>query len=98
MEDPMREMAMMALVGGGTLAMRSVFIVGSASLPASVERILRHAKPAILSALVGSFVAAGGVGWDEVLALAVAALVALRGGSMLLMIGAGVAVATLAGL
>lgn len=94
----MRDMAMMALVGGGTLAMRSVFIVGTAVLPPSVERVLRHAKPAILSALVGGFVATGGVGWEEVLALGIAALVGLRGGSMLLMIGAGVAAATIAGL
>lgn len=94
----MREVAIMSLVGAGTLAMRSVFIVGSASLPRSLERTMRHAKPAILAALVGSFLAGGGLTVQGVGALVVAALIGIRGGSMLLMIGGGVAVATLLGL
>jgi branched-subunit amino acid transport protein len=90
----MRDMLLMSIVGGGTLAMRSVFIVGSARLPASIERTMRHAKPAILAALVGSFLAGGGgISLEGVVALAVAALVALRGGGMLTMIAAGIAVA-----
>lgn len=92
----MREMLMMAVVGGGTLAMRSVFIVGSASLPPRVERLMRHAKPAILAALVGGFLGGGGgVSLEGVAALAVAGLVALRGGGLLLMIGAGILAAGL---
>lgn len=92
----MRELAIMTLVGGGTLAMRSVFIVGSASLPPFLERTMRHAKPAILAALVGGFLAGdGGVSFEGVAALSVAGLIALRGGGMLTMIGAGIATAML---
>jgi uncharacterized membrane protein len=94
----MRELAMVAIVGGGTLAMRSIFIVGSARLPASIERAMTHAKPAILAALVGSFFATGGITLQGVAALSVATLVALRGGGMLTMMAAGVAVATVIGL
>lgn len=94
----MRETLMMAVVGSGTLAMRSIFIVGSMSLPPALERMMRHAKPAILAALVGGFLAGGGdVSLDGVIALAVAGVVALRGGGMLTMIGAGILVATLLG-
>jgi branched-subunit amino acid transport protein len=92
----MRDMAIMALVGGGTLVMRSVFIVGTASLPPALERVMRHAKPAILAALVGGFLAGeGGVSFEGVAALSVATLIALRGGGLLLMIGAGIATAML---
>lgn len=92
----MRDVAIMAFVGGGTLAMRSVFIVGSASLPPFLERVMRHAKPAILAALVGGFLAGdGGVSFEGVAALSVAAVIALRGGGMLTMIGAGIATAML---
>ena len=92
----MREIAIVALVGGGTLAMRSVFIVGSASLPPILERVMRHAKPAILAALVGGFLAGErGVSLQGVAALSVAAVIALRGGGMLTMIGAGIAAAML---
>lgn len=90
----MRDMAIMALVGGGTLAMRSIFIVGSAALPPVLERVMRHAKPAILAALVGGFLAGGGgISFEGVAALAVAAVIAIRGGGMITMIGAGIAVA-----
>ena len=92
----MRDMAIMALVGGGTLAMRSIFIVGSATLPPALERVMRHAKPAILAALVGGFLAGeSGVSFEGVAALAVATLIAIRGGGMVTMIGVGIAAAML---
>lgn len=94
----MRDLAILTLVGVGTLAMRSVFIVGSGSMAPAIERTMRHAKPAILAALVGSFLAGGGLSLQGVGALAVAGLIALRGGSMLAMIAVGVAAATLLGL
>lgn len=80
----MRDIAILGLVGAGTLGMRSVFVVGSIALPPRVERVLRHARPAILAALVGSFLAAGGSGVavDALVALAVAWFAALRGAGM----------------
>lgn len=92
----MRDMAIMAVVGAGTLAMRSVFIVGSATLPPVVERVMRHAKPAILAALVGSFLAGGGgVSVSGVAALVAAGVVALRGAGMPVMLGVGMLTAVL---
>lgn len=90
----MREMLMVSIVGAGTLAMRSVFIVGSASLPAAVERLMRHARPAILAALVGGFlVGADGLSLNTLVALAVAGVATVRGAGMLTTIALGVATA-----
>lgn len=90
----MREMLMVSIVGAGTLAMRSVFIVGSASLPAAVERLMRHARPAILAALVGGFlVGADGLSLNTLVALAVAGVATVRGAGMLTTIVLGVATA-----
>jgi hypothetical protein len=90
----MRDVLIMGVVGGGTLAMRSVFIVGSTVLPARVERIMRHARPAILASLVGGFLAGGsGVRLDGVAALAAAWIVGRLGGGMLVMLATGILVA-----
>lgn len=90
----MREMLMVSIVGAGTLAMRSVFIVGSATLPASLERLMRHAKPAILAALVGGFlVGADGLSLNALVALVVAGIATVRGAGMLTTIAIGVGVA-----
>lgn len=90
----MREMLIVSIVGAGTLAMRSVFIVGSATLPASVERLMRHAKPAILAALVGGFlVGADGLSLNTMVALVVAGIATVRGAGMLTTIAIGVGVA-----
>lgn len=94
----MRDALLVAVVGGGTLAMRSAFIVGTATLGPRVARVMGNAKPAILAALVGSFLAGNGLTVQSLSALAVAAVVAMRGASMLLVIGAGVATATVLGL
>ncbi len=92
----MRDVLIMGIVGGGTLAMRSFFIVGSASLPPRVARIMRHARPAILAALVGSFLGGGeGIRFDGVVGLVAAWLVARLGGGMLLMLAAGILAAML---
>lgn len=90
----MRDALLVAVVGGGTLAMRSAFIVGTATLGPRTARVMGHAKPAILAALVGSFLAGDGLTLQSLSALAVAAVVAVRGGSMLLVIGVGVATAS----
>lgn len=90
----MRDVLLVVVVGAGTLAMRSAFIVGTATLGRRVARVMGHAKPAILAALVGSFLAGNGLTPQSLAALAVAAVVAVRGGSMLVVIGAGVATAT----
>ena len=90
----MREMLVVSIVGAGTLAMRSVFIVGSATLPASLERLMRHAKPAILAALVGGFlVGADGLSLNTLVALVVAGIATVRGAGMLTTIAIGVGVA-----
>lgn len=90
----MREVLMVSIVGAGTLAMRSVFIVGSATLTPSVERLMRHAKPAILAALVGGFlVGADGISLNTVVALVVAGIATARGAGMLTTIAMGVGTA-----
>lgn len=90
----MREMLMVSIVGAGTLAMRSVFIVGSATLTPSLERLMRHAKPAILAALVGGFlVGADGISLSTVAALVVAGIATVRGAGMLTTITLGVTTA-----
>lgn len=94
----MRDALLVAVVGGGTLAMRSAFVVGTATLGPRTARVMGHAKPAILAALVGSFLAGNGLTLQSLSALAVAAIVAVRGGSMLAVIAAGVATATVLGL
>lgn len=94
----MREALLVAIVGGGTLAMRSAFIVGTATLGPRVARMMGHAKPAILAALVGSFLASSGLTVQSVSGLAVSAVFAIRGASMLMVIGAGIAVATVVGM
>lgn len=93
----MRELLVFSLIGGGTLAMRAVFILTTIRLPDSVERAMRHAKPAILAALVGGFLAGGesGITPGTVGALAVAAVLAKRGSHMLVVLSAALAVAVL---
>lgn len=73
-----------AMVGAMTYSMRAVVIVAMANrtIPPPVERALRSVGPAVLAALAVNL-AAGGEGgpsltWPEVLALAVAGVVAWR--------------------
>jgi branched-subunit amino acid transport protein len=91
----MRDIMIVALVGAGTLAMRSLFLVGGLSLPERWERRLGHAKPAILAALVGGFLAGAedGIGPAAIISVGVAWLVARTGRSMLVVLGSGMAVA-----
>ena len=91
----MRDLLIMALIGVGTLGMRAFFIVRTTALPASLERFVRHAKPAILAALVGGSMVGGegGLGPGALGALAVAWILARRGASMPIVLVAGMAVA-----
>jgi branched-subunit amino acid transport protein len=93
----MRDVMIISLIGGGTLAMRALFIVGSFDLPSVVERIMRHAKPAILAALVGGSLIGGDgqLAARSVAALTLAWFMAKRGLSVLSILAAAVAVATL---
>lgn len=95
----MRDLLVLVLIGLGTLGMRAVFIVSPARLPDAVERGMQHAKPAILAALVGAFVAGGegGVAIGSVAALAVTVLLARRGASMMVVLAGAMAVAMLIG-
>jgi branched-subunit amino acid transport protein len=92
-----RDILMISIVGGGTLALRSVFIVGSLGLPPRLQQVMRHAKPAILAALVGGFLAGGGSGIraDGIAAVVVAGVIVRRGGNMLTAIAGGLAAAVL---
>jgi branched-subunit amino acid transport protein len=60
----MRDVIIVGLVGAGTLAMRALYLVGlgGVTLSERSERWLGHAKPAILAALVGGFLAGGEAG------------------------------------
>ena len=93
----MREFLIFGLIALGTLGMRAVFLVSSARLPETVERYMRHAKPAILAALVGSSLAGGdgGMTIGSVAALVVAVLLARRGSGMMVVLAGAMAVATL---
>jgi branched-subunit amino acid transport protein len=88
-----RDMMIMGLVGTGTLAMRSVFIVGSAAMPPRFESLMRFAKPAILAALVGGFLGGAGLRVETVAALVAAWLVARKGGGMSAMLVVGILLA-----
>lgn len=94
----MRDLLIMALIGLGTLGMRSLFLVGSARLPPRVERAMGHAKPAILASLVGAFLAGGGgLRMNSVAALGVAWIVARRGRGMPVVLASGLIVAFVLG-
>ena len=95
----MRDLLVLVLIGVGTLGMRAVFLVSPARLPEMVERGMRHAKPAILAALVGAFVAGGegGIAVGSVAALIVTALLARRGANMIVALAGALAVAMLIG-
>ena len=86
-----RDILIVALIGAGTLGMRALFMVGAVDLPARAEQWLTHAKPAILAALVGGFLAAGqqGLALASVAGVGVAWLLARRGMGMLTVLGAG---------
>jgi branched-subunit amino acid transport protein len=96
----MYEATVFALVGAGTLLMRAAFVVTPTRLPATLERFMRHAKPAILASLVGGFLAGaeGGITLRGVVGLAAAGLAARRGKSMLTVLGCGLAAAMITGL
>jgi branched-subunit amino acid transport protein len=93
----------LALAGVASYGLRASFIAtaGAFALPASVDRLLRYARPAILAALVATSLArsAEGSGMPlvpvEVLAAAVAGYVAWRTRNLLwtLLAGLGVLVA-----
>lgn len=95
----MGDFLILGLIGVGTLGMRAVFLVTPARLPGVVERGMQHAKPAILAALVGAFVAGGegGLAIAPLAALGVAAVLARRGASMIVVLVAAMVVATLLG-
>jgi branched-subunit amino acid transport protein len=93
---------LIALLGVGTLAVRSVVVVlyGERDLPAAVERISGVLAPAIIAAmLAGSvwsqlalMVGAGGDGsFERLVAIGVGARVAVRTSSVGWTLGAGVA-------
>ncbi len=85
------------VVGLGTVASRSVFIVGLANrqIPAPVLRTLEYVGPATLAALIASMLTAEGggsaIGWPEVAGLAAAVAVALRLRNLTLVLVAGMA-------
>lgn len=93
----MRDVMVVGLVGAGTLGMRALFLVGGIGLPEQWQRLLGHARPAILAALIGGFLAAGstGIGLREVSVVATAWVVARTGRGMVAALAAGMAVALL---
>jgi branched-subunit amino acid transport protein len=84
----MRELIILATIGAGTLAMRALFLLTPIALPTSVERVMGHARPAILAALVGGFLAGGegGINVATIGALAVTVVLARRGANMLVIL------------
>lgn len=88
----MAELSIFVAAGLVTYAMRASFIVaGVRTVPPTIERALRHVKPAVLAALVaGSFLGPHGSAVDpaHVVALGVAVLVARRAGTIAVL-GAG---------
>ncbi len=95
----MTELVILAVAGVGTWAMRASFIAtaGGWQVPAAAQRALGHSRHAVLAALVATALASRsapgefGVPPIELLAAAVAALVAWRTGGMLRTVAAGLA-------
>ena len=96
----MRDVLIVTLVGAGTLAMRALYLVGigGVTLSERSQRWLTHAKPAILAALVGGFLNAGGLTWAKVAGVAVAWAVARAGRGMLTVLACGTVVTVIVGL
>lgn len=96
----MRDVLIVTLVGAGTLAMRALYLVGIGGVTLSdrSERWLAHAKPAILAALVGGFLSAGGLSWAKVAGVAAAWGVARAGRGMLTVLACGTAVTVVVGM
>ncbi len=83
----MNGLAMLALTGVGIYAIRASFLLagGRVRLGGHTRRALENARPALLAALVAGAVMPPGAGWSPdlraVAVVAVAALVARRGGT-----------------
>lgn len=90
----MSDLLVLALIAIGSYALRASFVaaLGPRTLPVSVQRMLDHVKPAMFAALVATAMTTRGLfDADHVVALAVAALVGIRRGSLVVTLLAGMA-------
>jgi len=98
--SPATIVAVLFAVGAVSLAFRvaPITVLPAARLPASVRRLLDHAAPAAIAAMVGTGIAGGAAVSDlgprlpVLLGAAVAAVVAWRRRSLVLPVAAGLAV------
>lgn len=95
----MMDLLAFAAVGIGTLAIRAAFVVNPhMAVPARLERVLDHARPAILGALTAGFLARPGTGPSAagIAGVVVTVLVMRRSRNLLVSLVAGIVVAAAA--